>query len=519
MNNLVKIIMLSLILPTAWSHAEVFLPGTQPKENSIRIGKVKLCKSCHSKTGDTTSEPYKTWQGGMMSQASRDPVYRAALAIANQDIPGVGEYCIRCHSPAGWMEGRSKSPDGSDLTKHDMHGVSCDICHRLVDPLSNKGKKLVKDPPPGYGSGMMVMAENKTAHGPYDDSPEVSSHKTVKSDFLASGNLCGTCHDVSNPLAARDIKTQPPETYGVIERTYSEWLLSDFSHGPEKKTCQSCHYPAIKGGGKAARHDSAKHRDYLVQHGPVGGSTWVQKAVLELWDNNEIDEEALLLGIKKAKAFLKTAASLDLSFPNKDNVNLRITNLTGHKLPTGYIEGRRMWINIRFRNASGRIIKEIGEYKLIDVQIADKSLKARSLLDADKTRVYECLPGLSKKQAKKFNLKHGKSFHFALNDTITFDNRIPPKGFNNKAFMARGCQPVGTRYEDGQYWDDITFKLPKKCTSIEAELIYEPVTMEYIRFLVEENRSDDWGKKLLTAWQNAGDDTAQVIASIKTAVK
>ncbi len=50
-----------------------------------------------------------------MAQASRDPVYLAAQAVANQDIPGVGEYCIRCHSPSGWMEGRSKAPDGSEV--------------------------------------------------------------------------------------------------------------------------------------------------------------------------------------------------------------------------------------------------------------------------------------------------------------------------------------------------------------------------------------------------------------------
>jgi hypothetical protein len=496
------------------AQAEVFLPGTQPKENDIRISKVKLCKTCHTKTGDENSEPYKTWQGGMMAQASRDPVYLAAQTIANQDIPGVGEYCIRCHSSSGWFEGRSTKPDGSGLLEHDKNGVACTICHRLVDPLIEEGKSLVETPAPGYGNGMMVMTDNDTLFGPYTDSPPVMTHKTAKSDFLASSELCGTCHDVSNPLAANNIKTDPPSSYGIIERTYSEWLLSDYSKGPDKRTCQSCHFPIIEGGGKAARHKDSPHRDYMVQHGPVGGSIWVQKAIIEIYGKKVVDADALMQGIEKTKAFLKTAAQLDLSFPKSGSVNLRVTNLTGHKLPTGYTEGRRMWVNMKFLDAQGKIIKEIGEYKQIETEISGIKITPRSLTDASDTRVYECLPGLSDEQARKYNKKPGKSFHFVLNDIIIRDTRIPPKGFNNAAFAERGCTPVGIDYADGQYWDDITFALPENCSLVEASLIYEPVTMEYIKFLAEENRTDDQGKTLLNVWLNAGDTTAAVIATV-----
>lgn len=503
-----------LLLTGVFAVAQVFLPGTQPKENGIRVSKVKLCKSCHSRTGDVHSEPYKTWQGGMMAQASRDPVYLAAQAVANQDLPGVGEYCIRCHSASGWMEGRSTKPDGSSLLDRDRNGVACDICHRLVDPLSPEGRKQVKTPAPGYGNGMMVMTGNKTALGPYSDSPKVVSHKTAKSSFLASGEFCGTCHDVSNPLAAKDVKTDPPASYGIIERTYSEWLLSDYSKkGDSGQTCQSCHFPRIEGGGKAARNKEAPHRDYMVQHGPVGGSIWVQNAVIATSGTDDIDADALRNGIAKAKALLKTAARLDVSFPVEGKVNVRVTNLTGHKLPTGYIEGRRMWVNVKFMDADGKLIKEIGEYAQVVTEISGSKITCRSLTDAADTMVYECLPGMSDKQAKKYEKKPGKSFHFVLNDIITRDTRIPPKGFDNDRFAERGCAPVGIEYDDGQYWHDIAFRLPDKCKSVEASLIYEPVIMEYVKFLVEENRTDSSGSTLLKVWRAAGDGTAIVIAS------
>jgi hypothetical protein len=173
-----------------------------------------------------------------------------------------------------------------------------------------------------------------------------------------------------------------------------------------------------------------------------------------------------------------------------------------------------MWVNMKFKDAQDNLIKEIGEYKQIETEIAGLKIKTRSLTDASDTRVYECLPGLSEEQARKYDKKPGKSFHFVLNDIITRDTRIPPKGFNNAAFSERGCAPVGVEYADGQYWDDSTFTLPENCARVEASLIYEPVTMEYVRFLTEENRTDDLGKTLLNVWRNAGDATAAVIATV-----
>ena len=498
--------------------AEVFLPGTQPEEKDIRISKVGLCKSCHAKTPNGNADPYFSWQGGMMSQAARDPIFRAALVIANQDIPGVGEYCIRCHAPAGWFEGRSKKADGSQLTRHDLHGLSCDVCHRFVDPKSEEAAQFAKDLPPGYGNGMMVLDTRKVARGPYDDSREVKSHKAIKSEFHASGKLCGTCHDVSNPLAAKDIRKQEPHSYGPIERTYSEWLMSDYSSGKDARSCQSCHYPQVEGGGRPTRKSTDRHREYFVEHGPVGGSTWVQLAVNDLWGPEDLDPKALEYGRKKARAFLKTAAKLALSFPAKGKAVLRVTNLTGHKLPTGYPEGRRMWVNVKFLDKDGKTIGEIGKSGLIDDTVNGQAVEAPTLVDPDKTRVYECLPGISDEQAKKHNKKPGKSFHFVLNDYITFDNRIPPKGFTNEKFKERNCEPVGVKYADGQYWDDFAFDLPAGCAKVSARLLYQSMSWEYLKFLAEENKTDFSGKKLMAAWARTGMCPPETIAEVDAEV-
>jgi hypothetical protein len=492
----------------------VFLPGMQPEEAGIEFVKVQQCQMCHGSTNNGEADPYFAWQGGMMAQAARDPVFRAALAIANQDVPGVGEFCLRCHAPRGWLEGRSTPVDGSALNREDMHGVSCDVCHRLIDPLSDEAKGLIEHVPPGYGNAMMVADPANRVRGPYADTTGAMPHRTMKSDYHASSTLCATCHNVSNPLFAEDVNTQPPYAYGHIERTYSEWALSAFADEGREGTCQSCHYPLVEGGGQASRFNSP-HREYFVMHGPVGGSTWVQEVTGMLWKTADIDRKALAAGAERARKLLRTAATLELTFPEPGRAVLRITNLTGHKLPTGYPEGRRMWVHARFLDADGKVIGEIGRYGERLEALSGEPVMVQSLLDPQTTRIYENLPGISPEEAAKHGKRRGKSFHFVLNDVIVKDNRIPPRGFTNAAFMKHNCQPIGTTYADGQHWDDVPLELPEGTATVEARLMYQSVSWEYISFLAEENRSDDWGKRLYEAWRKTGFCPPEVMAEVK----
>ena len=500
------------------SVCEVFLPGMQPLESGIEFVKVQQCKMCHSKTGNGDSDPFFSWQSGMMSQAARDPVFRAAVAISNQEIEGVGEFCFRCHTPRGWLEDRSKPGDGSALNREDMHGVSCDVCHRFVDPLGDEGKGLIKSIPPSYGNAMFVADPENAVRGPYKDTSGAMPHETIESEFHASSNLCGLCHNVSNPIFATDVNSQPVHTFGHIERTYSEWLLSDFSKEGRKGSCQSCHYKTVAGGGQASRFGSL-HRDYFVEHGPVGGSTWVQEATWVLWEGKDVSRKALELGKKRSEQLLKTSAELELSFPGKGKGKLRIINKTGHKLPTGYPEGRRMWVNVRYLDKSGKVIKELGRYGPKQDTIFSLPVTVPTLLNPEETRVYESVPGISEATAKKFGKKAGPSFHFVLNDIITKDNRIPPRGFKNSIFKEHLCEPVGAKYADGQYWDDIELSLPKGCAKVLVRLMYQSVSWEYIKFLAEENRTDEWGQKLYNTWNTTGQCPPTVIAEISKKVR
>jgi hypothetical protein len=132
-----------------------------------------------------------------------------------------------------------------------------------------------------------------------------------------------------------------------------------------------------------------------------------------------------------------------------------VTNRTGHKLPTGYPEGRRMWLNVVAYNATNQKVYESGAYDA-----------ATGVLTEDAAaRVYEVEAGLSAPIATQAGLTAGPSFHFVLNDTIYKDNRIPPAGFTNAEFILFGGRPVepghpAPRYADGQNWDSANYTLP-----------------------------------------------------------
>ena len=142
------------------------------------------------------------------------------------------------------------------------------------------------------------------------------------------------------------------------------------------------------------------------------------------------------------------------------------------------------------------------------------AVSAPTLLDPEATTVYESLPAISEAAAKKFGQKAGPSFHFVLNDIIAKDNRIPPEGFKRAAFAEHLCQPVGATYADGQYWDDIDLTLPDGAARVAVRLMYQSVSWEYVKFLAEEDKKDDWGKRLYDAWSKTGKCPPEAIAEI-----
>lgn len=613
---------------------DVQQPGTQPGEAAI-LGPVGACTGCHG-FYDQAVEPHENWLGSMMAHAGRDPVFWAALAIADSDMPGAGDYCIRCHSPRGWHEGRATPTDGSGLDPNtDQNGIECGICHQLTNPDTSEHAGQQFSPyiandgtaaPEGfYGSGMQVLAGNNIRYGPYANA--TPPHPFLQSKFHRSSQVCGTCHDVSNPLVGdlapgngaqiplpagqfsgvpgapvsqKAAFKNPPYMYGIVERTFSEHMSSalsatkvgdynllpaDLKRGAIKRaydqamlannggnhedgtdrffTCQACHMEPVVGEG--ASFGQGPLRYDLPSHDLTGGNTWVPNAIQ--WLDNQspsrlrlgqgidgITAAAMDRGVVRARNTLQRAGALDVT---NDNNTLRVTNLTGHKLITGYPEGRRMWLRVRWLNEQLQVVQEDGSYGSFSATVNGSNYTVNSITDPN-ARVYETKMAITQDWALQLltmgvdpltpvtydrvtgleTLNIGtlaaspagtevESFHFVLNNKVKADNRIPPYGFDRNAAATRNALPVpATQYGNPSpggtynYWDEVALTPPAGATRAEFELLYQTSSWEYIQFLLLANPGTSpflasAGQDLFDAYMATGRSTPEVMTTAR----
>ena len=192
---------------------------------------------------------------------------------------------------------------------------------------------------------------------------------------LAPGKFSGV---LGSPIAGKAAFNNPPYAYGTVERTYSEHKASafptlrvsnygtlpaelragsieqaydaamtstptgDYEDGdPRFFTCQTCHMPPVVGTGDGIGLGPVR-RD-VPKHTLVGGNYWTPRAIQYLEAQNRLllgngltaeQHAAIDDGVAASKAYLEAAASLKVT-----GNTLRVVNLTGHKLFTGYPEG------------------------------------------------------------------------------------------------------------------------------------------------------------------------------------
>ncbi len=236
----------------------VRMPGTQP--GALVLDPPTTCMNCHSGY-DTAVEPGFNWQGSMMGQAARDPLFYACFTVAAQDSiwalgnPNAADLCMRCHYPKGWLEGRSDPPNASLMTGNDFDGVQCDSCHSMFNPhfkathagtregsdwvnywdeknlgtptsassaatttnrdataaaalICFNGQPFFLDNVPagvlytenGAGQFFMSVSDSGAKRAPFTDAQ--STHNKLYSRYHKSKHFCQTCHDVSNPVLA-----------------------------------------------------------------------------------------------------------------------------------------------------------------------------------------------------------------------------------------------------------------------------------------------------------------------------
>ncbi len=603
------------LIPLPTTTDNFYLRGTQP--GALAAGNELFtanndCRGCHQHFGEPAPHAVipEEWSGSLMAQAARDPVFYAALDIAEADAPGSGNMCIRCHAPRAWLNGRATPTDGSAISRGDRDGVMCHFCHRLVDPFDvgfNAPQidetilyELGDDAPlqsydhgnppsaGNNGSGGYVIDPFDRRRGPFpltqdgfpsppavicyefhasatygkceDDFGDPAGCPTFRSPFHRRSDICGTCHDVSNPSfhlnpVSGDFEFNGPGVahptgdkfdMAPSERTYSEWLKSDFAvgqgvdmggrfGGPGQifvSQCQHCHMPAHTSMGCAF---NSQPRDDIPSHTFSGASHWVLDAIALHYgpdgplpgfpppdpingpDLEQHTVDALAANKLRNIGHLGLAADLEASLddsqsPGTYQLLVRVVNQAGHKLPTGYPEGRRVFLTVEFFNCDDLVVP-------FDVRGDYDPLTAN--LDAATTKVYEMVGGMDEALAAMTGHAAGATHDFALTNTVIKDNRIPPRGFTNEKFAAIVASPVGYSYADGQYWDDTYFDIPATAVGARILLSYQATSRAYIEFLRDNNPNagidpTNRGELAYALWETFGKSLPVVMSEIGT---
>ena len=490
---------------------------TQPGELQNELEGNFSCVTCHSfpniepHLGETQYAPWAE-TGTLMGNSARDPVFWAAVALASQDAPADTQDCIRCHSPRAFLDGNGDVTSIDELTTAEREGINCDFCHRNVwDEMTPAGNAQ-------YELDDVADAQTFTVpkRGPWAYEPGTHmGHPSLQDvSFIGTSRFCGTCHDVTTHRERVDDAGVGMGFDFNEQRTYSEWVNSDFADPMSKDaaTCQDCHMPAIAdaAGCTDFNNPDMLHASGGRKHDLVGANRFVLEILKEDYGTpapNDVYQNA----IDNMDAFLPSAATLEVTFPSEVNLasgieslNARVTNNTGHKLPTGYSEGRVMWLEVVARY-DGELVYSSG---LWDPQ-------SLTIQDDVQARRYE---GVAE------DADDGTRLHLTRNNRWVSDSRIPAKGQIEDV----QTDPVNSDYYslqmDGTWpnWDDATYVFPaielQEHAGAAAELelsvrlLYLINTNEYINTLADDNSTNSAGADLAARFEMAGNAEPLVLA-------
>jgi len=266
----------------------------------------KFCgTSCHT-------DIYQQWSQAMMSQAythhwDEIEYFKLAVPHAEKDpiVAGVKAGCNGCHSPIAFLAGDVPPPLPSANSRAN-ESVSCEVCHTVN---SFKGEV-----PFNYN---WVSEPGKIKFGPRQgkNSPE---HNLMKSEFMSSGDFCGTCHNEMSP-------------FGVwVKSTHLEWKEGPYSKQGVK--CHDCHMTYAQGKTAAMGNIYPDARQHLFHGAHDPGKV---RGTVELRVHPDIRE---------AEPGEKVVFTIAL-FNQK----------TGHKFPTGSVEDRIVWMHVEAVDSKGKV--------------------------------------------------------------------------------------------------------------------------------------------------------------------
>lgn len=429
-----------------------------PTGSSTLFAGSGVCAMCHVSDGSANTEngvdvsPVTQWRSTMMANSARDPLWRAKVSAEIDTYPQLREAietkCTRCHAPLGNAEAEYLGQTGYSLAEMEadplaMDGVSCTLCHQIQP--DNLGL------PESY-SGHFQVENVHEIYGPFanpltQQMQNASGYTPVQAEHTSTSELCATCHTLftAHVNDAGGLEGSFPE-----QTPYLEWKNSRFrDDGIE---CQACHMPVAPSGIDIATMPfwHQVQRSPFSYHTMTGANAFMLGIL-----RNNID----LLGLTATAAQFDSSIARTLhTLQNQTvalaagytaagdslQVDVRVENLTGHKLPTG-IPLRRMWLHVLVQDGTGATIFESGAWNdQGEITGLDDGYEPHHdlITDGNQVQVYETIMQ-DQNGDLTWTLLRAASYRK--------DNRIPPKGFTTSAAVYDSVRIEGGALADGDF--------------------------------------------------------------------
>jgi hypothetical protein len=413
--------------------------------NSLFTGSGK-CSGCHGfdpnglasiTEGGIDVNVSDDWRATMMANSAKDPFWRAKVshevAVNPEHQQILEDKCTSCHAPLGRFAAHHDGAEFysiADMVQDTLalDGVSCNACHQQR--------------PEGLGdffSGELFF-ETDTLYGPYGGSPEEPpifespmlsfvGYAPVYGESISKSENCAGCHS----LITETVDLDGNLTGGsfVEQATYHEWENSSYSDPDTGQECQGCHFPRIDSSIIiSSNYAFLEGREPFGLHYMVGGNSFMLELMRNYGDQLGVTADSAQFNtvIDRTLTNLQTA-SADLVLEDMGPANdtayyeVSITNLTGHKFPSGY-PARRAFVEFVAIDDAGDTLFQSGVMQS-NYEVAGQNEEYEPHYDyinaEDQVQIYEMVMG---------DVNGDVTTVLERADEPIKDNRLVPLGFS-----------------------------------------------------------------------------------------
>ena len=459
------------------------------------------CLACHNglttRSGQDVSIGFD-WRASIMANSARDPYWQASVRRESIDHPEsaavIEDECASCHMPMSRYHAKARgergqvfahlaSPPASDSDHEALDGVSCSLCHQISP--QNLGTDA------SFNGGFVVAAPAgavpRPEFGPFDIDAGLQQvmrsssggYEPTRADHIRQSEICASCHTLRTNALGPDgrVVGSLPE-----QMPYQEWLHSSYSG---QQSCQSCHMPVVAEPIAISRV-LGEPRTGVSRHVFVAANFFMQRMLNRYRDDLGVSAQPaeLTAAADRTVAYLQSqAARVAISETalraGRAEFQVRVENLSGHRLPTAY-PSRRAWLHVVVADRDGHKLFESGALNAdgsiqgndADADPARFEPHYREIRSADQVEIYEAV----------LRDTAGRATTALLSATgYLKDNRLLPHGFD-KTTADPEIAVVGEAATDAAFTDTghaVRYSIDAAQAAgplqIDAELLYQPI--------------------------------------------